>query len=153
MTAPLLMNLSDIQPSQLYISSEKLAEVTRTFDPRQPESLEPVPVKELGGQVVYTDGHTRAFAAFQAGWLEIPVVWDTDELDWEAYRICVDWCKAAGIRTIADLAGRVIDAGRYETLWHERCRRMHRHLAAKRKRKLGENDHGTSETQLSGGDD
>ena len=132
MTTPLWMNLSDIQPSQLYISSEKLAEVTRTFDPQQPESLEPVPVKQLDGQVIYTDGHTRAFAAFQAGWSEIPVVWDIDELDWEAYRICVRWCKADGVRTIAGLAGRVIDAAQYETLWFERCRQMHRELAARR---------------------
>ncbi|HOU12742.1 MAG TPA: hypothetical protein PKZ84_06470 [Anaerolineae bacterium] len=120
--------LTQLQPSQLYISEAKLAHVLAHWPPRL-EMLEPVPIKSLHGRVIYTDGHTRAFAAYRQGFTEIPVVWDEDELDWEAYQICVDWCLAEGIRTIADLAGRVITPEQYETLWHDRCRVMQETLA------------------------
>jgi hypothetical protein len=63
-----------------------------------------------------------------AGLDEMPTYWDEDELDWEAYRICVRWCGEAGIRTVADLAGRVVDPETYERLWRRRCAEMHRAL-------------------------
>ena len=64
---------------------------------------------------------------------EIPAVWDEDDLDWKAYEICVRWCKEEGIRTIADLASRIVDEENYEKLWFARCRRMHDQLAQDRK--------------------
>jgi hypothetical protein len=121
-----------MQPSQLYISAEKLAKVLRGFDPSHPEQMEAIPIRRLDGSVVMTDGHTRAFAAFLCGLRDIPAVWDRDELDWEAYRICVAWCREAGVNTVADLAGRVLAPGDYQALWLERCRRMHEELATKR---------------------
>ena len=64
MTQTFLMELNDIQqPSQLFISSEKLSRIMAIFDPLNPESIEPIPVKAFRNQVVFTDGHTRAFAA------------------------------------------------------------------------------------------
>jgi 3-methyladenine DNA glycosylase AlkD len=120
--------LAELQPSQLYISAAKLAHVQRDSTLQRPESLEPIPIKALGGRIIMTDGHTRALAALLAGLTEIPVVWDEDELDWEAYQICVDWCLAEGIHTVADLQGRVVPAAEYEIVWHQRCREMQREL-------------------------
>jgi hypothetical protein len=82
---------------------------------------------------VITDGHTRAFAAWSWGWHELPVAWHHDELDWEAYAICVAWCAQEGICTIADLARRVLDAATYQVLWLDRCAAMHRQLDTKRR--------------------
>jgi len=110
------MRLEDIQPSQLFINAEKLSHVLRTFDPSDPETLPPIPVRKLAGQIIFTDGHTRALAAFLSGHPEIRVFWDEDELDWEAYAICVQWCREEGIRTIADLKDRVIPREEYERL-------------------------------------
>jgi hypothetical protein len=124
--------LDRLQPSQLYISTEKLAEVLRSFDPDRPDSMEPIPLKRLDEDVVMTDGHTRAFAAFLCGAREVPAVWDEDELDWDAYRICVAWCKEAGVVTVANLVGRMLGADEYERLWRQRCQRMHEALAARR---------------------
>ena len=121
-----------IQPSQLYISSEKLARVMASFEPQTSESLLPVPLKRLGSHTIYTDGHTRAFAAYSCGLSEIRAYWDEDDLDWEMYKICIAWCLAEGIRTIADLKGRVVPPKDYETLWRERCRKMHREVIARR---------------------
>ena len=129
MTDGLRMKLKDLQPSQLFISTEKLAAVLQAFDP---VDMEPIPVKRLGEEIVMTDGHTRGFAAFLAGLDEVPVVWDEDEMDWEAYEICVAWCKEADIRSVADLVGRVIGPADYQEKWLGRCRKMHLDLAAKR---------------------
>jgi hypothetical protein len=107
----------------------------RDLDPLRPESLEPIPVKELGDRVIFTDGHTRALAAFLCGLVEVRVFWDEDELDWEAYRICVEWCEAEGIRTIADLRDRVVSPEKYELLWLKRCKDMQQDLEARRSQK------------------
>ena len=126
------MRLGKIQPSQLFISSEKLSQVMKEFDPLRIETFRPVPIKKLGKDIIFTDGHTRAFAAYLSGISEIRVFWDEDELDWEAYEICVKWCKEAGIHTIADLNDRVVSAEEYELLWHKRCDVMHKELEEKR---------------------
>ena len=54
------IKLSDIQPSQFYVSMEKLAQVEHWFRPDDLSNFEPVPVKRL-------DGHTRALAACRNG--------------------------------------------------------------------------------------
>ena len=135
MTKIFVMRLNEIQPSQLFISSEKLSHVMIGLDPLKPESLDPIPVKELGNQVIFTDGHTRAFAAFLCGFSEVRVFWDEDELDWEAYEICVKWCKEEGVYTVADLRDRVVASGEYEVLWLKRCKEMQTGLEARRRQK------------------
>ena len=87
-----MKKLDKMQPSQLFINSEKLALVIEALD-ADPKSLEPIPVKKIGDEVVFVDGHTRAFAAFLRRMLEVRVYWEEDELDWDAYKICVNWCK------------------------------------------------------------
>ncbi len=142
MESVFLFPLAQLQPSQLYISKAKLADVLAWWQPPTLETLEPVPIKRLNGtdgriRVIYTDGHTRAFAAHRLGFTEIPVVWDEDELDWEAYQICVDWCLDVGIHTIADLEGRVISPEQYEAFWHDRCQVMQDELARQRADQTG----------------
>ncbi|TET19953.1 hypothetical protein E3J74_04650 [Candidatus Bathyarchaeota archaeon] len=132
MTKIFFMKLDEIQPSQLYISSDKLSNVMKNF-PSKPASIEPIPIKKLRDQIIFVDGHTRAFAAFQIGFSKVPVYWEYEELDWEAYEICVDWCKEEGIQTIADLRNRVIPHQKYEKLWYERCAKMQKKLEDERK--------------------
>ena len=131
-----MMKLSEIQPSQLYICSEKLSEVMKAFNTVDPKMMEPIPVKKLGSDIIFVDGHTRAFAAFLCGFSEVPVYWEYEELDWDAYKICVEWCRREGIRTIADLKNRVVLQREYEKLWYKRCKRMQQDLKAKRKKKF-----------------
>lgn len=130
-----MIKLNKIQPSQLYISSEKLSEVMKRFDFNKPEFIEPIPIKRLGNEIIFVDGHTRAFAAFSCGFSEIPVYWEDEELDWEAYKICVKWCKQEGNHTIADLKNRVISQKDYEVLWYRRCEKMQQDLKAKREQR------------------
>lgn len=69
------LRIVDIQPSQFYISEEKLEQIGRWFEPGDLSGFEAVPVKELDGHVIFTDGHTRAYAAWLAGLERIPLVW------------------------------------------------------------------------------
>jgi hypothetical protein len=132
MTNVFRMKLDSIQPSQLYISSEKLAYTMRRIQTK-PVSVEPVPVKRLGNEVVLVDGHTRAFAAFLLGFSEIPVYWENEALDWDEYEVCVRWCKEEGISAISDMKNRVVSPKDYKVLWLDRCARMQRDLEQKRK--------------------
>jgi hypothetical protein len=141
MTETFMMKLSKMQPSQLYISSKKLSAVMKTFDPNKPESLEPIPVKKLGEDIIFVDGHTRAFAAFLHNLSEVPVYWEDEELDWDAYEICVEWCKKEGIYTIGDLKNRVVPQRDYEILWYRRCEKMQQDLETKRKKKASKKNH------------
>ncbi|MBS7632982.1 hypothetical protein KEJ15_05100 [Candidatus Bathyarchaeota archaeon] len=133
MAKTFMMRLDRLQPSQLFISSAKLAEVMKTFDPDNVASMEPIPIKKLENDIVFVDGHTRAFAAFLHGLSAVPVYWENEELDWDAYLVCVGWCKSEGIRTIADLKNRVISQEEYEILWYRRCEEMQQDLEAKRR--------------------
>jgi len=132
MTKTFLMRLDRIQPSQLYISSEKLDIVMRSF-PSELTSIEPIPIKKLGDQIIFVDGHTRAYAAFLRGFSEVPVYWEYEEEDWEAYEICVKWCTEEGIHTIMNLKDKVVSHRKYEKLWYERCAKMQKALERKRR--------------------
>ncbi|MBI5001057.1 MAG: hypothetical protein HZB92_05965 [Euryarchaeota archaeon] len=126
------MKLSNIQPTQLYISSEKLSKILHGMKAKI-AFHEPVPIKELNGKIIYTDGHTRALATYLQGGDDIDVCWEDEKLDWDEYQVCVDWCLAEGIRTIADLSGRIIDPESYQTLWLDRCGKMHEDIENRRK--------------------
>ena len=132
MTNTFQMKLDSIQPSQLYISSEKLNSIMKILRKSKQKLVEPIPVKKLGNQVVFVDGHTRAFAAFLLGFSEIPVYWEDEELDWEEYEVCFRWCKEEGIQTIVDLKNRVVSPKDYQVLWLDRCERIQKDLEEKR---------------------
>lgn len=105
----------------------------REFKKSKPLSCRPIPVKRLGDQVVFVDGHTRAFAAFLLGFSEVPVYWEDEELGWDEYEVCVRWCKEEGIHTITDLKNRVVSREDYQVLWLDRCGKMQQELKAKKK--------------------
>ncbi len=126
-----VIELTRLQPSQLYISREKLDIVTRAASVGEPS--DPVPVKELDGRLVMTDGHTRAVAAHLAGCMSLEAEWDEDELDWDAYRECVRWCLKEGVAGVAALALRIVPQEEYETVWIARCHAMQAELDRKRR--------------------
>ncbi len=130
MSEYMLMNINDIQPSQLYINAQKLQDVLKWFNPEDCDSYDPIPIKKLNGKIIFTDGHTRAYATYLKGIEKIKVYWDEDVLDWNAYQICVDWCNDEGIKWIKDLESRVINNSEYEVLWLERCKNMHKKLCS-----------------------
>lgn len=131
MDKEMVMNLYDIQPSQLYVNSMKLENVLSWFKPEDINSYDAIPVKELNNKIIFTDGHTRAYAAYLKGIYEIKVYCDEDDLDWNAYQICVDWCTNENINSIKNLEKRVISDEEYKILWLEKCRIMQEELENK----------------------
>jgi len=127
-----LLSIDKIQLSQLYISSAKLAVVMKVFESGNEKELEPIPIKELDGNLVSTDGHTRLLAWYLHGYKEVECEWEDLEMDWDAYRICVQWCREENIDTIADLKDRILDPEEYQVLWLDRCRVMQDELQASR---------------------
>ncbi|MGY5880500.1 MAG: hypothetical protein RTV31_09620 [Candidatus Thorarchaeota archaeon] len=127
-----LLSIDQIQLSQLYISSAKLAIVMKAFESGNEKELEPIPIKELDGNLVSTDGHTRLLAWYLHGYTKVECEWEDVEMDWEAYRICVQWCREEKIDTIADLKDRILDSEEYQVLWLDRCRVMQDELQASR---------------------
>lgn len=118
------MSLSKIQPSQLYISEEKLTKVENYLSAVDIKEIEPLPIKKIGNNVFFTDGHTRAFALYKMGIDEVKVYWDEDDLGWIEYLVCLNWCNNVGIKDISDLKGRIIDNEAYQLMWLERCGKM-----------------------------
>jgi hypothetical protein len=122
------LQLKEIQPSQLYICDEKLADILKILDEGREDELDPIPIKILDGEKVSTDGHTRMFALYLRGTRRFLCEWEDTEMDWDAYRICVHWCKEEGITSTADFDGRVINWENYQKLWLDRCRMMQEEL-------------------------
>jgi hypothetical protein len=115
--------VADLHPTQLYLSSEKLAVVVDWFDFDSP-AYDPLPAFEYGGAWYLSDGHTRAFVAWLAGETRIRVERDTEVrevYDFDVYRTCIEWCAEAGVESIPDLRGRVVEPATYEERWIDRC--------------------------------
>lgn len=127
------MPLRELQPSQFYISAEKLARVQAWLDPKDLSRFEALPVKVLDGVPVLTDGHTRAVAALLAGLEEVPLAPDEDDLDWKMYRLCVTACREQGILSTADLTDRILPAEEYAEKWDGWCDELHARLTEERK--------------------
>jgi RimJ/RimL family protein N-acetyltransferase len=113
--------LSELQPTQLYISAGKLCLMKTWFNPADKTALDPIPIKKLGRKIIMTDGHTRSALAVLSGWESVPVYWDEDELDMDAYAMDVRWCEDAGINSPYDFVGRIVPHGDYQELWLRRC--------------------------------
>lgn len=120
-----IKDILDIQPSQLYINSEKLKKVNTYLDEINNIDIDPIPIKKFGNTVFFTDGHTRAFALYKRGIKKIKVYWDNDDLSWEAYLTCLDWCQNEGILNISDLGKNVLDDRGYKDLWYDRTKKLH----------------------------
>lgn len=115
------LKIKDLHPSQLYISSKKLDEVSEWMEKGEVEFFEPIPIVLLDNEIIMTDGHTRAVAAIKKGLTKYPLIWDTDELSWDLYRKCVSECKKQGITSPYDLLSRIVDKEEYDEKWNKWC--------------------------------
>lgn len=125
--------IHSMQPSQLYINEKKLERVEEQIEERGIYSLEPIPIQVLflnytSQGYLILDGHTRAVALLRKGWEKCRTIYETELLNWEAYRMCIRWCIKEGIRRPSDLLDRIVDEETYQELWLDRCNRMKERL-------------------------
>ena len=118
-----ILDLKDLQPSQFYISKNKIKEIEKWFK-EDLSNFDPIPVKLLDGRLVMTDGHTRAIVAIMHGIDKVKVVEDNDDLSWDMYRKCVEECIKRGITTPYNLTDRIVDEDAYHKLWDKWCDNM-----------------------------
>lgn len=116
----LSLPLAKIQPSQFYLSQDKLDKISIDFEAGE---MSPLPIKRLDGKIFFTDGHSRAFKAYCVGLSDIPVYFDGDELNWDFYRYCVQACEKMGIFSIADLQNRILSQSDYQIQWLDWCKK------------------------------
>ncbi|PSQ03009.1 histone acetyltransferase [Halobacteriales archaeon QS_5_68_33] len=114
----------ELHPSQLYISAQKMRDVVEWFDFDDP-AHDALPTYILDGDLTLLDGHTRAFVAYLGGVDSLRIQElddsDTEELNLELYRECLDWCQEEGVTDLSNLVGRVVSHTTYETKWIDRC--------------------------------
>ena len=126
----------NIQPSQLFLNTAKLDWVLQNYTHQQLKDNVVFPVISLGGNPVFSDGHTRAYAALLHGITHLQVYRDPDDLDYEMYQECVDWCLAEKITWIGDLKNRIITSQDYDIHWLGRCKSMQEKVRQRRRNKL-----------------
>ena len=114
---PRYLPLSQLQPSQFWVSQEKLDGVMRWFDPEDLSAFQPLLIKWLNGRLTLLDGHARALVALRAGLERVPLCWEREEWNWALYRRCTDAAVERDVRSVADLEGRVLSAEAYRTKW------------------------------------
>lgn len=118
--------LKELQPSQLYLSQDKVQKVTSWYDS---SPMTPIFVRKFANcdDWVITDGHTRAFVASLKGATTIPV--QLDEEDYsdgviKLYEQCINWCREESISQISDLATRQLSQDDYQVFWIDRCQKQ-----------------------------
>src|SRR6056297_269192 len=126
------MDIDKIQPTQLYINKKKLNKNRKL----NKKNSNPIPVKKIGSHILYTDGHTRALNNYFNGETSIKVYWDTDNLDWYSYLICLNWANEENIYTIKNLKNRIISNEKYKELWLNKCTELHEKINANKHYKL-----------------
>ena len=132
-TADLNYKLKDLQPSQLYISEEKISKIKEWFNPNDLSNFEPIPIKIINAVPVIIDSHTRCVCAILSGLEEIPLQFEKEEWDWDMYDACINECKAQNITSSYDLISRIISKEDYEIKWNKWCDEMQEKIISSRK--------------------
>ncbi len=125
-------SILEIQPSQFYLSKDKIDKINQWFDVTNLSNFEPVTVIKIDDNYIFTDGHTRAFVAYMAGLKEIPIVYDEDSLDLEAYHLYTLACKERNITNISMLKNRILTKDEYYQKWLCWCNVVHEVLQLQR---------------------
>lgn len=134
--------VEELGVTQLYLNQRKLAAVKEQTQREDFDRFAPLPVFDFGdGRPALTDGHHRAFAAWQMGHPRLTVYWDKDpnavsKLSQRLYRMDLAWCKEAGITWVGKLENRVLQPASYEFLWLERCRRGYNLITTRNQKAL-----------------
>lgn len=118
-------DLLSILPTKLYISQAKYQSSLSMFEKKGFNDYPPIPVKRIGDDLFFTDGHTRALLLWQHGVREATVYYDTDDMDWIMYLVDLEWCRTSRIRTIADLQRRIVNPQTYKEKWIDRASESH----------------------------
>jgi hypothetical protein len=150
----LYMDIDCLKLSQIYLSQKKIDDVLEWFEPSL-RNFKPISVRDFlnNGNRHITDGHTRAFIAWQHGIKKIPYIYDEDEivtceLGQIQYEEDILWCDRFNLHHISDLSNRILSEQGYEELWRRRCGKMYDLKVALFEKKICLNEFNTRKDKL-----
>ncbi|UTC76967.1 hypothetical protein E4O04_02640 [Treponema sp. OMZ 799] len=107
------LELNLVQPSQFYVSSQKLQAVNSFI--KKAEDIV-IPVIRIKDRYVSLDGHTRLYLAYKQKWEKVrAVITETDEWIWRFVREA----EKRGVYRPSDL--KLISQEEYEICWNAFC--------------------------------
>ena len=114
------VNITDLHPTQLYLSEKKLEDIQMLYQSVERQNINPISVLAIGERLLITDGHHRAYQALLAGKNTISAEWDKDGGD-EIYHLYAQACEERKIYSILDLKNRILAQDEYEAKWYNWC--------------------------------
>ncbi len=126
-----LMNIDLLGLSQIYLNQNKITSIMEWFHPPCMDNFQPLSVHDFGNNAyTITDGHTRAYVAYQSGISYLPVQYDNSDLvvgevGQILYKADIEWCKRFQLSHIKQLENRILDNSSYQKLWIGRCDRSY----------------------------
>lgn len=105
--------LNLIQPSQFYVSRQKLQAI-RSFIKKAEDIV--IPVIHMNDRYISLDGHTRLYLAHEQGWKSVhAIISDTDDWIWQF----IEEAEKRGIYLPSDL--QLVSQEEYEICWNAFC--------------------------------
>lgn len=126
-----LMNVDLLGLSQIYLNQNKITSIMEWFHPPCMDNFKPLSVHDFGNNAyTITDGHTRAYVAYQSGISYLPVQYDNNDLvvgevGQILYKADIEWCQRFQLSHIKRLENRILDNSSYQKLWIGRCDRSY----------------------------
>ena len=114
------VNITDLHPTQLYLSEKKLQDIQMICQSAEIINMDPISVLASGDRLLITDGHHRAYQALLAGQNTISAEWDKDGGD-ELYHLYAQVCDDRKIYSVLDLKNHILPQDEYEAKWYNWC--------------------------------
>lgn len=114
------VKLTDLHPTQLYLSEKKLHDIQMLDQSEENINLDPISILAVGNRLLISDGHHRAYQALLAGQDTISAEFDQDGGD-VLYDLYAQACEERKIDSILDLKHRILPQEEYEAKWYNWC--------------------------------
>ena len=114
------VNITDLHPTQLYLSEKKLQAIQMLYQSVEKPIIDPISVLAFEDCLLITDGHHRAYQALLAGQDTISVEFDRDGGD-ELYHLYAQACEERKITSVLDLKKHILPQDEYEVKWYNWC--------------------------------
>ena len=131
------VKLTDLHPTQLYLSEKKLHDIQMLDQSEENINLDPISILAVGNRLLITDGHHRAYQALLAGQDTISAEFDRDGGD-ELYHLYAQACEERKIYSVLDLKNHILPQDEYEAKWYNWCDGFNQAASLLLKRKADE---------------
>lgn len=133
------VKLTDLHPTQLYLSEKKLQDIQVLYQSAEIINVYPISILTYGNRLLITDGHHRAYQALLTGQDTISAEFDKDGGD-EIYHLYAQACEERKITSVLDLKHHILAQDEYEAKWYNWCDGFNQAATLLLKRKADETD-------------